>query len=209
MEKPWTSDAAQWYAVLSMMVVVISTITFVFSTLESENEEESHPIVLLAVEIIGLRARFCFGISIAYNSDITCVVIFSLEYGVRFLCAPQRVSFFKDPMNLGFKLFIQVLRSNRYKHFSWLFCPSSLLRVPGARGAWGLSDYWKGRKDHQAHEGSKYKIHVLNIFLESLFKGDENPTSVQTFSSLCRSSIPDLHPEPGLQGAGLTPSHYQ
>ena len=112
MEKPWTSDAAQWYAVLSMMVVVISTITFVFSTLESENEEESHPIVLLAVEIIGLRARFCFGISIAYNSDITCVVIFSLEYGVRFLCAPQRVSFFKDPMNLGFKLFIQILRSN-------------------------------------------------------------------------------------------------
>ena len=47
------------------------------------------------------------------------------------------------------------------------------------------------------------------FFLESLFKGDENPKSVQTFSSLCRPSIPDLHPEPGLQGAGLTPSHYQ
>ena len=54
MEKPWTSAAAQWYAVFSMMVVLISTITFVFSTLESEDEEESHPLVLLAVEIIGL-----------------------------------------------------------------------------------------------------------------------------------------------------------
>ena len=62
MEKPWTSDAAQWYAVFSMMIVLISTITFVFSTLESENDEETHPIVLLAVEIIGLRTRFFFDI---------------------------------------------------------------------------------------------------------------------------------------------------
>ena len=54
MEKPWTSDAAQWYAVFSMMIVLVSTITFVFSTLESENEEESHPLVLLTLEIIGL-----------------------------------------------------------------------------------------------------------------------------------------------------------
>ena len=62
MEKPWTSDAAQWYAVFSMMIVLVSTITFVFSTLESENEEETHPVVLLAVEIIGLRTRFFFDI---------------------------------------------------------------------------------------------------------------------------------------------------
>ena len=33
MEKPWTSDAAQWYAVFSMIVVVISTVTFVLSTM--------------------------------------------------------------------------------------------------------------------------------------------------------------------------------
>ena len=72
MEKPWTSDAAQWYAVLSMMVVVISTITFVFSTLESENEEESHPIVLLAVEIIGLRTRIMFGIT-HYQSPVLII----------------------------------------------------------------------------------------------------------------------------------------
>lgn len=60
MEKPWTSDTAQWYAVFSMMVVLVSTITFVFSTLESENEEETHPIVLIAVEIIGLRTKLFF-----------------------------------------------------------------------------------------------------------------------------------------------------
>ena len=52
-EKPWTSTAAQYYAVMSMAVVVVSTATFVFSTLESEDEEESHPYVLLAIEIIG------------------------------------------------------------------------------------------------------------------------------------------------------------
>lgn len=57
-EKPWTSSAAQYYAVLSMMVVMISTTTFVFSTLESEDEEESHPYVLLAIEIIGEIINF-------------------------------------------------------------------------------------------------------------------------------------------------------
>ena len=73
MEKPWTSDAAQWYAVFSMIVVVISTVTFVFSTLESENEEESHPLVLLTVEIIGLRTQFLFGI-ITHNQSPVLII---------------------------------------------------------------------------------------------------------------------------------------
>ena len=53
LEKPWSSAAAQWYAVASMLVVVLSTLTFVFSTLESEGEEDSHPALLLVLEVIG------------------------------------------------------------------------------------------------------------------------------------------------------------
>ena len=85
MEKPWTSDAAQCYAVMSMMVVLVSTITFVVSTLENEEGEETHPFVLITIEVI----------------DIVCVIIFSLEYVIRLLCAPQKLVFFREPMNLG------------------------------------------------------------------------------------------------------------
>ena len=34
-------------------------------------------------------------------SDIVCVVIFSLEYLIRFFCSPQKWNFFREPMNLG------------------------------------------------------------------------------------------------------------
>ena len=85
MEKPWTSDAAQYYAVMSMMVVLVPTITFVVSTLKNEDGEETHPVVLITIEII----------------DIVCVIIFSLEYVIRLLCAPKKLLFFREPMNLG------------------------------------------------------------------------------------------------------------
>lgn len=103
LEKPWSSAAAQWYAVASMLVVVLSTLTFVFSTLESEGEEDSHPALLLVLEVIGAApSRRSLSSNIYFTTaDVSCVVIFSLEYAVRFFCAPQKFTFFRDPMNLG------------------------------------------------------------------------------------------------------------
>ena len=57
MEKPWTSLAAQYYAVASLFVVFVSTLTFVLSTVEdanlSEAGVESNPTMMLVIEITG------------------------------------------------------------------------------------------------------------------------------------------------------------
>ena len=57
MEKPWTSPAAQYYAMASLFVVFISTLTFVVSTVEdakvAEDEEEANSGLLLVIEITG------------------------------------------------------------------------------------------------------------------------------------------------------------
>ena len=67
MEKPWTSDAAQWYAVGSLMVVLISTATFVVSTLETENEEGANPTIMLVIDIIGKILLHIFSIQLLIN----------------------------------------------------------------------------------------------------------------------------------------------
>ena len=57
MEKPWTSTAAQYYAVSSLIVVGVSTLTFVLSTVEdatsSQTGEETHPALAVAIEMTG------------------------------------------------------------------------------------------------------------------------------------------------------------
>ena len=57
LEKPWTSLAAQYYAMASLFVVFISTLTFVLSTVEDAKEgqdgEEANSGLLLAIEITG------------------------------------------------------------------------------------------------------------------------------------------------------------
>ena len=89
LEKPWTSLAAQYYAMASLFVVFISTLTFVLSTVEDakvgQDGEEVNTGLLLVIEI----------------TDILCVAIFSLEYTVRFLCSPVKKQFVLQPMNLS------------------------------------------------------------------------------------------------------------
>ena len=57
LEKPWTSIAAQYYAVSSLVVVGVSTLTFVLSTMEDakseDSEEEANPTMMLAINITG------------------------------------------------------------------------------------------------------------------------------------------------------------
>ena len=57
MEKPWTSLAAQYYAMASLFVVFISTLTFVVSTVEdakvADDGEEANSGLLLIIEITG------------------------------------------------------------------------------------------------------------------------------------------------------------
>ena len=57
LEKPWTSLAAQYYAMASLAVVFISTLTFVLSTMEdakvNQEGEEANSGLLLVIEITG------------------------------------------------------------------------------------------------------------------------------------------------------------
>ena len=53
MERPWTSLAAQYYAMASLFVVFVSTLTFILSTVEDASDEVSSPAVLMAIEVTG------------------------------------------------------------------------------------------------------------------------------------------------------------
>ena len=57
LEKPWTSLAAQYYAMASLFVVFISTLTFVVSTVEdakvNQDGEEANTVLLVVIEITG------------------------------------------------------------------------------------------------------------------------------------------------------------
>ena len=110
LEKPWTSLAAQYYAMASLFVVFISTLTFVVSTVEdakvNQDGEEANTGLLLVIDITGEECELV-GCVVQLTElplappDILCVAIFSLEYTVRFLCSPVKKQFVLQPMNLS------------------------------------------------------------------------------------------------------------
>lgn len=68
-------------------MVLVSTLTFILSTLEDlkeDHELEPDSLFNLTLEVI----------------DTTVIIFFTLEYGVRFACAPRKWKFFKNPMNM-------------------------------------------------------------------------------------------------------------
>lgn len=111
-EYPETSLAARIFAFTSMSVVILSTITFVLSTMPEltdnidimlfDNETESAGDIntssaqppAMPVE------RWEEGILILRVIDELTMWFFTLEYLVRFACAPKKWLFFKGPLNL-------------------------------------------------------------------------------------------------------------
>ena len=88
LEKPWTSSAAQVYALASLGVILVSTITFIVSTSEElqvdEEGNQPYPSIIFAIELL----------------DIITVIIFTVEYFTRLICSPVKWKFFIKPMNL-------------------------------------------------------------------------------------------------------------
>lgn len=112
-EYPETSLGARIFAFTSMSVVVISTVTFVLGTMpeltdnidimlfDNETEtESSRP----SVESVSAAApqveRWEEGILALKIVDELTMWFFTLEYVMRFLCAPRKWVFFKAPLNL-------------------------------------------------------------------------------------------------------------
>lgn len=89
MEKPWSSLGAQMFAVASLSVLFISTITFIVSTVEEITEVE------------GGQTDSSSELSyVCYIVDIFSFSFFTLEYFCRLLCSPHKWRFFKQTMNL-------------------------------------------------------------------------------------------------------------
>ena len=81
MEYPWTSTTAQFMAYFSLMMVLISTVTFILSTFEelqiNEAGEFRYPLVNTIIVAI----------------DHIVITFFSIEYLVRFICSPRKLRF--------------------------------------------------------------------------------------------------------------------
>ena len=87
MEYPWTSNTAQFMAYFSLLMVLVSTVTFILSTFEElqlgEDGKSRYPLVNITIEAI----------------DQFVIIFFSLEYLVRFICSPRKLKFLIGPMN--------------------------------------------------------------------------------------------------------------
>jgi len=99
-EYPETSIPARVVAFTSIAVVLISTVTFVLSTLPeltdnidmvlfNETADESAPVIRWENGILALKVV-----------DNFTMVFFTVEYIVRFMCAPKKWTFFKAPLNI-------------------------------------------------------------------------------------------------------------
>ena len=88
MEYPWSSKLAQFHAVFSLSMVLLSTITFVVSTIDElqMNEEGfvEYPTVVFILEMM----------------DNFVVIFFAIEYLIRLVISPRKFKFIKQPMNV-------------------------------------------------------------------------------------------------------------
>ncbi|CAB4060052.1 KCNB1 [Lepeophtheirus salmonis] len=101
-EYPHTSRAAQGIALWSLFMIIVSTACFILSTdydfkdsggggggTRSSNSSKS-----------GLSDRDETTLRIIIYVDYFTAVYFTLEYVIRFVCTPQKLRFFVDPMNM-------------------------------------------------------------------------------------------------------------
>jgi len=105
-EYPETSLAARLYAFTSMGVVVISTIVFILSTMPELTDDidmilftnttdaDTGVVTQQPVE------RWEEGILALGIIDHTTMVFFTLEYIIRFTCAPEKLPFVRAPLNV-------------------------------------------------------------------------------------------------------------
>ena len=82
------SKLAQGLAIFSLSMVVVSTITFILSTVEELQQDEDgnikYPKVAVTIELI----------------DSFIVIFFTVEYILRLVICPNKLRFTKDPLNI-------------------------------------------------------------------------------------------------------------
>ena len=82
------SKLAQGLAIFSLSMVVVSTITFILSTVEELQQDEEgnikYPNIAFTIELI----------------DSFIVIFFTIEYLLRLVICPNKLRFLKDPLNI-------------------------------------------------------------------------------------------------------------
>ena len=70
-------------------MVVVSTLTFILSTMEEFQQMDS-----------GKEPEYSAVVQLLDYIDTVVIIFFTVEYTIRFVCAPRKWKFFKNPMNL-------------------------------------------------------------------------------------------------------------
>ncbi|XP_034046046.1 potassium voltage-gated channel subfamily A member 7-like [Thalassophryne amazonica] len=106
-EYPESSSGARIIAIISIMVIVISILIFCLETLpefraEKEKREQfttiPHPTI--ENETISVPPGFTPFQDPFFIVETICICWFSFELIIRFICAPSKMRFFKDVMNI-------------------------------------------------------------------------------------------------------------
>ena len=88
MEYPWTSKTAQFLALFSLSMVLVSTITFIISTADELKKDAEgnveYPTVVFIIDML----------------DNFVIIFFSIEYVIRLIASPRKIKFLKQPMNV-------------------------------------------------------------------------------------------------------------
>ncbi|KAM4526132.1 potassium voltage-gated channel subfamily A member 7-like [Fundulus diaphanus] len=97
-EHPESSSGARIIAIISVMVIVVSILIFCLETLPDFKKEEYHSPVKNSSENMPPPPS-------VFNDpffmvETMCICWFSFELIMRFSCAPSKISFFKDVMNI-------------------------------------------------------------------------------------------------------------
>ena len=88
MEYPWTSNLAQFLALFSLSMVLLSTVTFIISTAdELQKDAEGNVEFPTIVFIIDMLDNFV-------------IIFFSIEYVMRLIICPRKIKFLKQSMNV-------------------------------------------------------------------------------------------------------------
>ena len=82
------SPASSFCAFFSLTMVLISTFTFIISTIDELQENDDGkvdlPILLKIINVV----------------DVITISFFTLEYFIRLACAPRKLKFVRGPMNM-------------------------------------------------------------------------------------------------------------
>ena len=88
LEYPWTGKLAQFLALFSLSMILLSTITFIISTADELQQDAKgnveFPTVVFIIDML----------------DNFVIIFFSLEYVMRLLVCPRKIKFLKKPMNI-------------------------------------------------------------------------------------------------------------